>query len=353
RRLGDLIDYYVTINEPNQLVYGFIKLWCMRAYAMPPGMEPFATEGEQMEAVLKLIPNLFRAHAQARDAIHAQRPHARVGTNPLVLGLPQWFQAFVDRAALNLHTPEDLLRQARRFSQVPLLDSGAVDISLAQITITQHRMDRVLFSEPYFVAHPAVLHPANKELPVDLRAFKGRLGVAASGAPAEQFATSFPAAAMHDFDDLDAAVAALRQGHVDLVFDDDVLLERYAQDGLTLDAVRGHDQDFAVAIPFGSRALLNAVDLALRDAKASLPDAPHTNNRKTVAHIGRTSVKPEHVPDLDKSLQAIRRRGVLRVGVRPGPPKLCSRTANGDYQGLEPELARKIAARIFGAQRGR
>jgi beta-glucosidase/6-phospho-beta-glucosidase/beta-galactosidase/ABC-type amino acid transport substrate-binding protein len=352
RRLGNLIDYYVTINEPNQLVYGFIKLWCMRAYAMPPGMDPFATESEQMEAVLKLIPNLFRAHTRARAAICELQPQARVGTNPLVLGLPQWFQAFVDRAALNLRTPDDLLRQARRFAQFPTLP-GAVDISLAQITITDQRMDRVLFSEPYFTAHLCVLHQAKTVLPANTRAFNGRIGVTASGAPAEQFATAFPAASMEEFDDLDAAVAALRHGSVDLVLDDDVFLERYAQDGLALSAVRGHAQEFAVAIPFGSRALLNAVDLALREAKAKLPNAPHTNNRKTVADIGRTSVKPNHVPDLDKSLRAIRKRGVLRVGVRPGVSTLCTRGANGDYAGLEPDLAWKVAARIFGAQGGK
>ena len=353
QRLGDSIDYYVTINEPNQLVYGFIKLWCMRAYAMPPGMEPFATETEQMEAVLKLIPNLFRAHARARAAIQKERPQACVGTNPLVLGLPQWFQALVDRAAINLHTPDDLIRQAGRFSQVPILDSGSVDISIAQITITQQRMDRVLFSEPYFAANLCTLHESAKAPPSDLRSFTGRVGVATAGAPAEQFQQYFPRASMHEFDDLDAAVAGLREGQVDLVFDDDVFLETYAHGNLATTALRGHAQDFAIAIPFGSRSLLNAVDLALRAAKASMPGAPHSNNRKTVAHIGRAPVTPQHVPDLDRSLRAIRRRGVLRVGIRPGPPALCTRASNGAYEGLEPDLARKIAARIFGATGGR
>ncbi|MGB8627240.1 MAG: family 1 glycosylhydrolase, partial [Candidatus Cybelea sp.] len=37
RRLGDCIDYYVTLNEPDQLVYGWIKGFWMRAYPMPPG----------------------------------------------------------------------------------------------------------------------------------------------------------------------------------------------------------------------------------------------------------------------------------------------------------------------------
>ena len=63
--LGDLIDYYVTINEPDQLVYGFIKPWWTRSYAMPPGLDRYATTDDQMDAVSRLIPNLFRAHARA------------------------------------------------------------------------------------------------------------------------------------------------------------------------------------------------------------------------------------------------------------------------------------------------
>jgi beta-glucosidase/6-phospho-beta-glucosidase/beta-galactosidase/ABC-type amino acid transport substrate-binding protein len=350
-RLGDLIDYYVTINEPNQLVYGFIKLWCMRAYAMPPGMDPFATETEQMEAVLKLIPNLFRAHAQARVAIRKAYPAARVGTNPLVLGLPQWFQHIVDRAATSLRTPDDLLRQARRFSQIPILDTGSVDVSIAQITITQERMDSVLFSEPYYDAHLALLHRPSESIE-DPSAWKGCVGVASEGAPAERFAFYLPAATMRDFDDTDAAIAALRGGAVDAVFDDDVMLEQHASGELALTLVPGHPQHFAVAVPFGSRTLLNAVDLAIREIKATMPNPTHAYNRKTVAHIGRKSVTPTHVPDLDKSLRAIRRRGVLRVGVRPDVTKLCT-LSNGDYEGLEPDLGRKIASHIFGAQGGK
>ena len=37
--LGEWIDYYITINEPNQLIYGYIKGFWMRAYPMPPGLD--------------------------------------------------------------------------------------------------------------------------------------------------------------------------------------------------------------------------------------------------------------------------------------------------------------------------
>ncbi len=105
QRLGDLIDDYVTLNEPNQLVYGWIKGFWMPAYAMPPGQPPYQSGDAQMDDVLVLIPNLFRAHAKARAAIKRIRPNARVGTNPLVLGLPQWLQNWVDRNATHLRSP--------------------------------------------------------------------------------------------------------------------------------------------------------------------------------------------------------------------------------------------------------
>ena len=52
QRLGDLIDDYVTLNEPDQLVYGWIKGFWMRAYAMPPGQPPYQSGDAQMDDVL-------------------------------------------------------------------------------------------------------------------------------------------------------------------------------------------------------------------------------------------------------------------------------------------------------------
>ncbi|MDE2572270.1 MAG: family 1 glycosylhydrolase [bacterium] len=354
RRLGDLIDYYVTLNEPNQLVYGYIKGFWMRAYPVPPGLEPFATSEQQMDAVLQLIPNLFRAHTRARKAILELRPTAKVGANPLVLGLPRWLQRLVDRNATHLKSPEGARRQAARLSQRSVLDGGAVDISIAQVTMTQARAEDVLFSEPYFVAHLAALHPAAASLPERLETWKGRAGVTVDTATASLAKGLFPAAAVECYPEASAAVGALREGKIDLVFDDDVVLRQHASGGLALTRLPGNDQPFAVAMALGSRALLNAVDRALRDVKERDPSLPQTQNRKTIAHVGKApgdgadiSAAARAVPDLDKSLRAIRKRGVLRVGVHPGIEGLCMPDGVGDYRGLEPDLARQIARLIL------
>lgn len=351
-RLGDLIDSYVTLNEPNQLVYGYIKGFWMRAYPMPPGLEPFATSEQQMDAVLQLIPNLFRAHARAREAIRKIHPAAKVGANPLVLGLPRWLQRLVDRNATHLKSPAHARRQAARLSQRSILERGRVDISIAQITMTHARMEHVLFSQPYFVAHLAALHSTALTLPQALHTWHGRVGVTADSATAEQVEGLFPAASVTTYRQTQAAVDALRGGALDMVFDDDVVLAPYAGDGLTLSPLPGRDQPFAVTVALGSRALLNAVDLALRDFKERDPRLPDVLNRKSIAHVGKPAAQDRDagraVPDLDKSLRAIRKRGVLRVGIHPGIENLCMPDGKGGYRGLEPDLARHIARHVLG-----
>ncbi len=352
QRLGDLIDYYITLNEPNQLVYGYVKLWSMHAYAMPPGLPPYMTTEQQLDAVVKLIPNLFRAHARARAAIRAVRPDSRVGANPLVLGLPRWLQRVIDFIAIRLRKPEDVRKQALLLSQHHIVDAGPVDISIAQLTITALRRDRVLFSEAYYAAHLCLLRDSALTLPQDLRAWKGRLGVMDGGAPEEKIGHYLPGAEIRKYRSTEAAVAALERKEVDAVFDDDVFLQAHVRGSLVLERLPGPDQPFAVAMALGSRTLLNAVDRAMRDFKALRPELPKGPNRKTVADIGRLGWKdPDRVPDLDRSLARIRARGILHVGVHPGVPGLCVRAADGTYQGLEPDLARHIAKKLLGDER--
>jgi beta-glucosidase/6-phospho-beta-glucosidase/beta-galactosidase/ABC-type amino acid transport substrate-binding protein len=349
-RLGDLIDYYVTINEPNQLVYGYIKGFWMRAYAMPPGQPPYASAEAQMDDVLRLIPNLFRAHARARQAILGVRPNAKVGTNPLVLGLPQWLQRLVDRKATHMQSPDQARREAGRLSQSAVLEGGKVDISVAQITLTSQRENEALFSEPYYTAHLAALNARTFAFPEDLEQWRGRVGVVSGLLPASVVGGYFPAAKILYYRDADAAFAALAAGKTDVVFDDDVSLRQFASADFVLTRLPGHGQHFAVAMAFGSRSLLNAVDRALRDYKREHAELPNVMNRKTVSDIGRPDAMsvPSSVPDMDKSLERIRKRGVVRVGVHPGVHGLCERDASGNYCGLEPDIARHIALYILG-----
>ncbi len=356
RRLGDLIDDYVTLNEPDQLVYGWIKGFWMRAYPMPPGQPPYTSGDAQMDDVLALIPNLFRAHAKARETIRDLRPNSRVGTNPLVLGLPRWLQSLIDRNATNLRSPFDVKRQAERFADSSIDEGGRIDCSIAQLTLTLERGQHAFFSEPYYCSPLAVLHLGALAFPAALREWRGRLAVVAQTLPAEIVGGWFPAATIKYMPAMPAAVEALRRGDVDAVFDDEITLQPFvdhaADDNnpLALTPLPRSQQYFAVAMALGSRTLLNIVDRAIREMRNQHPEIPNVFNRKTVAHIGRekeakTDIE-RPVPDMDGAIARIRRRGVLRVGVHPGVPGLCT-DVEGRYEGLEPQIARGIAKLIF------
>lgn len=329
-RLGDLIDCYVTLNEPNQLVYGYIKGFWMSGYPMPPGRDPLASGDEQMNAVLRLIPNLFRAHMQAREAIQRIQPHARVGTNPLVLGLPRWVQRLADRNATHVKSPEQVRRQARRLTQHSVVDRGNVDMSIAQLTVTHHRMEHALFSQAYLVTHLAVLHRTSEPMPKDFAAWKARIGLVEGLPPADRAAGLFPDAAFAYFPHIRDAIAALHAGTIDAVFDQEAMLRQDASDPYTLEVFPGDEQRYGVALALGSQALLALVNSAITDAGS------HDAAREP-----------------DESVAQIRKRGKLRIGVHAGVKGLCESDGKGGYSGLEPEIARRIARELFGSDDGR
>src|SRR4029453_1228522 len=65
-RLGGEVRYWITFNEPTQLVYGYIKPWWERNYMVPPGLPEGATTEQQLTAIGKLMRNLFLAHPCGR-----------------------------------------------------------------------------------------------------------------------------------------------------------------------------------------------------------------------------------------------------------------------------------------------
>ena len=261
--LGDVIDYYITLNEPNQLTYGFVKPWWARSYAMPPGLDRFASTSDQMRALSRLVPNLFLANSRARAAIRDVRPTAQVGSNPFLLGLPGWLQQIIDKNATRINTQDQLEGQGRRVTERPFLDSGKVDAAIAQLTMTSERMNKVLFSESYFDAKLAALRRHDETQPAAPPTDR-RVGVTGTTTAQEAAQRFFPTAEIETFAELSAAVAALKAASIDAVFGDDVMLQAYATDGLSSTVLSDQTQPFGVAVGLGKRTLLNAIDLAIR-----------------------------------------------------------------------------------------
>jgi len=88
--LGDRVRYWITINEPNALIFGYLKPFWMDKYVWPPGLPPGADDAESMLATAEVIRNLFLANRAARLALRSGEggEHRLVSANSYYLGLP-------------------------------------------------------------------------------------------------------------------------------------------------------------------------------------------------------------------------------------------------------------------------
>ena len=145
-RFGDLVDYWISFNEPTQLVHGYIKTWWQEFYYMPPGMPKGTDSSGEAEAVGKFIHNLFSAHAKARIAIKNHKPTAKVGVNPLVTGFPLWIQWLMN----NQLRSNWLLKAMYKFSysRPIVVENAKMDLVIGGLF--PKREDTLLYSDPYY-----------------------------------------------------------------------------------------------------------------------------------------------------------------------------------------------------------
>ncbi|SQC94140.1 Sulfate starvation-induced protein 7 [Cedecea neteri] len=108
-------------------------------------------------------------------------------------------------------------------NRIPLLQSGKVDLIVADITITPERAQVVDFSTPYFVTGQQFLVPASGPDKLDDYA-KGRVG-AVKGTTGEQaLVQRFPSIRVLSYDDIPLAFTALRNGNVQAITQDSTIL---------------------------------------------------------------------------------------------------------------------------------
>lgn len=371
KRFGNLVRYWITFNEPSQLIYGYVKPWWERAYFMPPGLPRGATTTEQLSAVGQLMPNLFKAHTSARAVIKDINPDAQVGANPMLLGLPLWLQRLVDRNVTHLRRPEDLIAQGQQFTERALLEQGDVDVVIANLTMTRERDLQIAFSEVYYVAGQALLvkakSPINK--PDDLA--NQTVAVVKSSTAEATIFELIPAARVLLVSDYEAALRAIDfEQAVAILADDTILLGMMQQhpDQYRLAGDKLTAEPYAAAVAKGNRDLLNAVDIAVRQFKESgawadsfarhfpgqpIPEPPRLARRSTLADIsGRDSAQDvaasASLSNRKTVLHRIQERGYIIVAVKDDVPGFGYREPQtGEFNGLEIDLARAVAEQIF------
>jgi beta-glucosidase/6-phospho-beta-glucosidase/beta-galactosidase/ABC-type amino acid transport substrate-binding protein len=372
KRFGNLVRYWITFNEPSQLIYGYVKPWWERAYFIPPGLPRGASMRQQMNAVGDLMRNLFVAHTKARTIIKQFNPDAQVGANPMLLGLPLWLQRIVDFNVTRLRSKEDLVAQGKRFTERAILDKGQVDMVISTLTVTEERQEQVAFSEAYYIAEQTLLVKSESSIqhPQDLT---GQTVAVVKSTTAEMMVNQLlpSVGGVKVLGDYTEALRALDNQQVSAILSDDTILlgliQQYPGQYRLLDD-KLSQEPYAVAVVKGDRELLNQVDIAVRQFKESgawadsfsryfpnqpVPaEPPRLGRRSTLGDITGRDVGYPIIPDqpLPKPLLSrIQKRGYLIVAVKDNVPGFGYRDPEtGKYSGLEIDLARAVAQQIFG-----
>jgi ABC-type amino acid transport substrate-binding protein len=356
--LGDLADYWITINEPSQLTFGYIKPWWQNRYFMPPGLPRGATVDEEAEAVGKLVPNLFLAHARARQFIKRRHPDAKVGVNPMVTGFPSWLQMLMDWGACHRGLAEAVFKFTT--SGALVRERGDVDLVIAGVTETDQTRFQV--SDPYLRTGKALLVMKDAQ-ENDINSLAGKdVAVIAVGNQPDAWRRDLPAAARKKvFPNYDAARDALASRQVAAVYGDAMFLLppelrergrfRFLASGLS-------DESYVVVAPHGHRRLLDRVNRAVAALGRELvgePGVPWIAKAEAVAREAGRPVSLHEVftggdalPDnmtSSRGLRRIRRRGRVRIGIRTDAPGV---SGNCTGEGLEIRLARLIAREVLG-----
>jgi len=152
-------------------------------------------------------------------------------------------------------------------NRIPLLQSGKVDLIVADITITPERAQVIDFSTPYFVTGQQFLVAADGADKLDAYG-KSRIG-AVKGTTGEQaLHQRFPQARVLAYDDIPLALTALRNGNVQAITQDSTILA-----GLLAEAPDKakfkilpdllSKEEIGVGVPKGETALLNTVNSEL------------------------------------------------------------------------------------------
>lgn len=354
---GDKIDWWITFNEPSQLTFGYIKPWWQNRYYMPPGLPRGSPVDAEAEAVGKLVPNLFLAHARARAAIKVRRPETQVGVNPLVTGFPTWLQMLLDWGACHRGMAEALFKFTTKGALVS--ERGDVDLVIGGITMDDQM--RFESSDPYLRTGKAVLVRKDYE-GEDMASLAGKkVGVVAIGNQPDGWKRDLhPSSRKQPFRDYDAARAALDQGAVDALYGDAFFLcpmELENRSRFRFLETCLSDESYVVLAPHGHTRLLNHVDLAIRDFLDDLQGYCDVSWLSEPKEVISRSPRPVSLHEVftgtdslsenltsARSLRRIRRRGKIRIGIRTDAPGVSEKCT---AEGLEVRLARRIAERLF------
>ncbi|MFG2355622.1 transporter substrate-binding domain-containing protein [Streptomyces sp. NPDC048521] len=182
--------------------------------------------------------------------------------------------SLIDLVADDLGVKQQILDTPfENFKTGAFLNSGQCDLAAAGMTITAERKKNVDFSDPYFEATQAVLVDKNSGVDslADVKAKGKKLG-----AQAQTTGEDYVKGKGYDpisFESSDAVLNGLRTGQVQAVVIDYPVVQGWLKDKANADKFKVVDnlktgEQYGFTVKKGNKALLDAINKALKDAKA-------------------------------------------------------------------------------------
>ncbi|WP_225829102.1 transporter substrate-binding domain-containing protein [Streptomyces naphthomycinicus] len=182
--------------------------------------------------------------------------------------------SLIDLVAKDLGVKQQILDTPfENFKTGAFLNSGECDLAAAGMTITPERKKNVDFSDPYFEATQAVLVDKSSGINslADVKAKGKKLG-----AQAQTTGEDYVKGKGYDpisFESSDAVLNGLRTGQVQAVVIDYPVVQGWLKDKANADKFKVVDnlktgEQYGFTVKKGNKALLDAIDKALKNAKA-------------------------------------------------------------------------------------
>lgn len=224
-----------------------------------------------------------------------KNPFGYVDSNGEVQGYDVYF---AKRIAKDLLGSEDAVEfvYVEAANRVEYLQSGKVDIILANFTVTEERAEKVDFALPYMKVALGIVSP-DKALITDVEQLKDKTLIVVKGTTAETyFGENHPEIKLLKFDEYQEAYDALLDGRGDAFSTDntEVLAWALQNDGFTVGVESvGSIDTIAPAVQKDNTGLLNWINEEIKSLEAE--QFFHEDFNETLAPVYGDSVDPENL----------------------------------------------------------
>lgn len=224
-----------------------------------------------------------------------KNPFGYVDSNGEVQGYDVYF---AKRIAKDLLGSEDAVEfvYVEAANRVEYLQSGKVDIILANFTVTEERAEKVDFALPYMKVALGIVSP-DKALITDVEQLKDKTLIVVKGTTAETyFGENHPEIKLLKFDEYQEAYDALLDGRGDAFSTDntEVLAWALQNDGFTVGVESvGSIDTIAPAVQKDNTGLLNWINEEIKSLEAE--QFFHEDFKETLAPVYGDSVDPENL----------------------------------------------------------